>query len=851
MLKLNSIVKDYEAGGTVVHALRGVSISFRKSEFVSILGPSGCGKTTLMNLIGGLDRATSGEILVNGRTTQSYKDADWDNYRNKRVGFIFQSYYLIPHLTVLNNVELSMALAGVSKEERTARATAALEKVGLTEQLHKKPNEMSGGQMQRAAIARALVNNPEIILADEPTGALDTVTSGQILDLIKELSKERLVIMVTHNPELAEKYSTRTITMRDGEISGDSAPFDGAEVTEYAEVTAAENTALDGEIPEDNAVVAKKERSQMSFLTALTLSFKNLMTKKGRTIITAVAGSIGIIGIALILAVSQGMQSYINKTMADTMANNPIEITSTAVDMTTIIDEMLPSIMGGSSSLRSLAAGNGDREFPAYPEIKEIITKEEPPNQYVSQNIISSGYLGGVSFAEYMQKALADNPEWANDAVFSTGVKLNYYVNTPSLGWQTGGGWNQLLSEEFLKTQYDVVGGTGIPTAVNELAIIVDEANFISENHLIRLGLKEKGDGVTAYSFEDILNTEFKLVLNDGLYEKKLVENGGNNTEYFTKKDRLSIDFDDSDNVITLKITAILRPNKNTGNNGVLSRGIGYTAALADEVIRINSQSEIIKWAEAHYDPLNPGAALCPTDGLPYKLKSAPYASYLGLEPDDPALFRLAREGDMRSLGGFAPDDDPTNYFTPNSILIYPKTFDGKENIKATIRTYNNQHPTEYKIMFTDYSEIIGKVIDGLVNTITIALIAFTAISLVVSSVMIGIITYVSVIERTKEIGILRSIGARKRDISSVFNAETVIIGLGAGIIGVSLSLILQIPINSIVKHFANIEANIAALNWYSAIILVFLSMGLTLIAGLLPSRFAARKDPVKALRTE
>lgn len=793
MLQLKNITKDYYVGEQTIHALRGIDITFRKNEFVSVLGPSGCGKTTLMNIIGGLDRYTSGDLIINGRTTKSFKDKEWDNYRNKRVGFVFQNYNLIPHLSVLGNVELALTLSGMSKEERTKRAKEALRQVGLGEYLRQRPNQLSGGQSQRVAIARAIVNSPDILLADEPTGALDTETSTQIIDLIKEISKDKLVIMVTHNPDIAEKYSTRLIRMVDGKVTSDSMPYteEKEEQEKPVSTASAEKTV--------HKKKRTKERSAMSFFTALSLSWKNLWTKTGRTVLTSIAASIGIIGIALILALSGGMNQYISKMQTDTLSSNPLTITETSINITQAMGAMR------------------DREvFEKFPSAKKILVEKEMDlSEIINKNNITDEYI------TYLQQNL--NASWYNDILYKTGMSLAIYGKKPGvetyseLNTSSGGGsgfggpssgWQLLLKQDFISSQYDVLEGA-MPESKNDIVIIVDDTNRIAEATLIALGLRNVGDEATEYAFSDVIGRQYMLVKNDLIYE---VSGSG-----YVKKSPLDIDYSSAE---TLTVTGILRINRNT-ESGVLATGIGYTYDLYQWLQGVNDSSAITAYMDNH-----PG--INPYTGLAYTS----------------TLYATAKEqwnSEYRKLGGEA---------TPNEISIYPVSFDSIKEIKTVLDAYNVGREKNDMVTYTDMSELLGTVLSSLVNTVSYALIAFTGVSLVVSSIMIGIITYVSVLERTKEIGILRSIGARKKDVTRVFNAETFLIGLFSGIIGIFMTYLLSIPINLIIKALAEVD-NIASLNIGYAVILIGVSVFLTLVSGLIPSVKAAKKDPVTALRTE
>ena len=801
MLQLKNVIKNYYVGEQTIKALQGVNIDFRRNEFVSILGPSGCGKTTLMNIIGGLDQYTDGDLVVEGISTKDYLSRDWDNYRNKRIGFVFQSYNLIAHLSVLGNVELALTISGISKDERRRRAKEALEKVGLGDYLKQKPNELSGGQMQRVAIARAIVNEPEILLADEPTGALDTETSEQIMALISEISRDKLVIMVTHNPDLAERYSTRLVKMLDGKIIDDSLPYIQEKpkevVEENFEEAVEEKTIepkklidkikdrilkLKNRIPKDN-------KSAMKFSTALSLSWANLLTKKGRTILTSIAGSIGIIGIALILAISGGLNNYIEKIQLDTLSVSPITISETAID----IDKALSTLTAAT-------------ELEKFPTVKKIFVKEKVKvDDLMSTNVITQDYI------DYLEEHL--NPEWCADIVYDLDMNIPIYgikEGASSYSQMSTTNWQRLLKSEFIQSQYDVVEGGGrYPENKNEIAIIVDETNHINEEILVKLGILEEDSIVTEYTFEEILGREYKVLKNDELYYPK--DNG-----WFATKANKNIDFEHAE---TLTIVGILRINQST-EMGVLSTGIGYMQELYDYLQEVNDNSAIVKCMDN-----NPGVS--PFNGERYANNDVSNANQ--------------RENMYRALGGEK---------VPNEILIYPKDFESKDYIKIVLNNYNVGKSKSERIVFTDYSELIASTIKSFVDIISYVLIAFTAISLVVSSIMIAIITYVSVLERTKEIGILRSIGARKRDVMNVFIAETFIIGAISGILGIVTTYLLTVPINLIVYSFINVE-KIASLNVGYAWVLIGISIALTMISGIIPAYKSTKKDPVKALRTE
>ena len=862
MLRLEKITKEYITGDSKVEALKGITLEFRKSEFVSILGQSGCGKTTLLNIIGGLDKYTTGDLIINGKSTKEFKDKDWDAYRNHSVGFVFQSYNLIPHQTILSNVELALTLSGVSKKERRNRAIDALKQVGLGEQINKRPNQLSGGQMQRVAIARALVNDPEIILADEPTGALDTGTSVQIMEILKEISKDRLIIMVTHNPDLAEKYSSRIIKILDGKITDDSNPYSKEE-----------------EKNEDRTSKANSKVS-MSFFTALSLSLNNLMTKKGRTILTSFAGSIGIIGIALILSLSNGMQAYINRVEEDTLSSYPITIQEETID----ISSMMTSLMGENNQNENI---------------------EE--NKVYSKNIIND-MLSTVStkinnnnleeFKKYLDDENSKINEYINAIQYSYNLDLNIYkeekdkivkVNPSQVFSKIGMGemieardnsmmgsmalvqsevWTELLdNEELLKSQYDVLAGK-LPEKYNEVVLVADQNNRISDYTLYSLGLLdqdeleekyekiEDGEEVEEseekeYSYDEILNTSFKLLLNADYYKKE-------NDVWMDKSEDEDYIKEKLKDAEEIKIVGIVKQNEESAATEV-SSVIGYTKELKEYVIEKTNEADIVKEQKKNKDiNVFTGTKFPKEDSKEFDFSSLSneqkmYMASLSQEELAKLMSQYTEnanatyEGNLEKLGVVDIDN-------PSSINIYPKDFDSKEKITNCIEEYNQKQRENGKeenvITYTDIVGTMMNSVSTIIDAISYILIAFVAISLIVSSIMIGIITYISVLERTKEIGILRSIGASKKDISRVFNAETFIIGLCAGILGIGVTLLLNIPINMIIKSIADISG-IAKLPTIGAIILVVISMLLTIIAGLIPAKMASKKDPVEALRTE
>lgn len=761
MLKLKEINKNYLAGENEVKALKNINVEFRENEFVSILGPSGSGKTTLLNIIGGLDHYTSGDLLINGKTTKDYKDSDWDSYRNSTIGFVFQNYNLIAHLSVLGNVELALTLSGISPRERRNRALEALNNVGLSDQINKKPNQLSGGQMQRVAIARALVNNPGILLADEPTGALDTVTSGQIMDLLKEIAKDRLVIMVSHNTKIAEKYSTRIVKLLDGKIIDDSMPFYNNE-----------------EYNIKNEKYKKGKKSSMSFWTALKLSFRNLTTKKARTVITSIAGSIGIIGIALVLAIGNGMNNYVSTMQSDTLSGFPL------------------SIYPVSRFDMNFGKNNNDNAF-----IEEdiIYPYDQMTDSKQHYNIISDEY---IEFLDNMDNSLY------NSISYTYGLKMNLVGKTDANEYKLLNSENLRMqqlpaSDEFVNSQYDLLYGN-YPQNSSEAVLIVDKNNKIDVEILNELGVPYNEE--TTFKSDNFIGRTIKVIYNDNYY------NYNDQTQTFYPNMNYESLFNSSENK-DITIIGVLRV-KEDASSSMLDRGIGYKSSLTEEILQNSKDSQIVQ-SQKNNTVTNviTGLQLVPNE----------YDSM------------------MIVLGGKT---------TPISINIYPISFSAKNQIKTYLDKYNNDKLEANKVFYTDLGEMITSTMGKLIDTISLILSAFAAISLLVSSIMIGIITYVSVVERTKEIGVLRSLGARKKDISRVFNAETIIIGFTAGIIGIIVTMVLSVPINIIAEQKVQV-ANIAKLPILSAIGLIGISMLLTFIAGIIPSSIAAKKDPVEALRSE
>lgn len=870
MLKLEKVTKEYITGDTKVEALKGISIEFRKSEFVSILGQSGCGKTTLLNIIGGLDRYTSGDLIINGKSTKDFKDKDWDAYRNYSVGFVFQSYNLIPHQTILENVELALTISGVSRKERKQRAIKALEDVGLKEQIHKKPNQLSGGQMQRVAIARALVNNPDIILADEPTGALDTKTSVQIMDILKEISKDKLIVMVTHNPDLAEKYSSRIVKILDGVITDDSRPF----------------TKEDEKREKDTK--AKSGRTSMKFFTALRLSLNNLMTKKGRTILTSFAGSIGIIGIALILSISNGVQNYINRVEEETLSSYPITIQESTVDLSSMIQKLMGEqednenthedgkIYSTDVMTDMISTLSSKIQSNNLTELKKYI---EEGNNEIANNANAIQYNYDLKLNLYKENTengiVKVNPSTTMNAL-GMGDMIEAQENSSmssmfgsSMSMSNTDVWEEMLdNEELLHSQYDILAGKW-PEAYNEVVLIVDENNQISDYTLYTLGLKDQkeleekwksvqnGEEVqesekTSYTYNELLSLSFKLILNSDYYEK---ENGlwidkSDDEEYMKEK---------IDNAESIKIVGIIKQNEQSVAAG-MSGGIGYLKDLKEYVIKKSEEAQIVKEQKESSD-VNVFTGLdFPTDDEKAKfnynnLSTEQKMAIANLDSEDLAKVmetynenaNASYETNLEKLGAI----DLNN---PSSINIYPKDFEAKDKITNAIEEYNQKQrdggKEENVISYTDIVGVMMNSVSQIIDTISYVLIAFVAISLIVSSIMIGIITYISVLERTKEIGILRAIGASKKDISRVFNAETFIVGLIAGLLGIGITIILTFPINSLIYTITGVAVNVA-LPPIGGVILVLISMILTIIAGLIPAKMASKKDPVEALRTE
>ncbi len=899
MLQLKNIVKTYTTGDTEVHALKGVSINFRPNEFVSILGQSGCGKTTLLNIVGGLDQYTSGDLVIKGKSTKKYKDRDWDAYRNHSIGFVFQSYNLIMHQTVLQNVELALTLSGVSKADRRRRAKEVLEKVGLGDQMRKKPNQMSGGQMQRVAIARALINDPEILLADEPTGALDTETSVQIMELLKEIAKDRLVIMVTHNPDIANKYSTRIVKLLDGEVIDDSAPYTDEEIEkeQYEEL--------------DHKSLKHK---RMSYFTALNLSFNNLLTKKGRTILTAFAGSIGIIGIALILSLSDGFRNYIKGVEEDTLSTYPLEITDETVDSSAMMTAMMGNVQPNEQKhdmdkvYSNDFVGNyintlmGEVKVNDMKSFKKFI--EEGDGQKIKDYTSDIKYTYGIEVNAYQIK---DNNEifQSNPCTVLDSIGMGSFSDMASMGVGSGNMsmnlWSQMIgNQEMLENQYDVIAGEW-PDSYDEVVLVVSEYNEITDYELYALGLRDVSElqemvtasimggtkefESTSYTYEELLNVRYKVIPSSDFYAYD--EAAGC---YVNKSDDAKYMREKIENGVEVKITAIVRPSDRATVHSI-NTTIGYRKDLVDYLMAQAKESEVGKEqlenpdinvftgyefgtdlneaameeaeesSQEMYEQMgiadmsNEELAMMMSNMSPEEIaamidameqSTADMMSGMSLT-DLKTVEDATYEENLISLG-IAFEDDPM------VISVYPIDFESKELIMDIIDEYNQSvmdaGEEEKEITYTDMVGTMMSSISSIINSISYVLMAFVAISLVVSSIMIGIITYISVLERTKEIGILRSIGASKKDISRVFNAETIIVGFVAGLLGIIVTILLNIPVNKIIEHFSDLK-NVAKLPVAGAVILIVISVVLTMIAGLLPSRVASKKDPVEALRSE
>lgn len=848
MLELKKISKVYKLENFKQKALDNISINFRNCEFVSILGPSGSGKTTLLNIIGGLDNYTSGDLIINGISTKKYNDRDWDTYRNHKIGFVFQSYNLITHQTVLSNVELALTLSGVKSKERKKRAKDALKKVGLIEHINKKPNQLSGGQMQRVAIARALVNNPDILLADEPTGALDSKTSVQIMNLLKEVAKDRLVIMVTHNSDLAEKYSTRIIDLKDGEIKGDTNPYNKSD---------------------ENNETTKDKKTNMNFLTALSLSLNNLMTKKGRTILTAFAGSIGIIGIALILSLSSGVQNYINRVQEETLTSYPLMIEDNSVDLTSVMTEQMDKLKKDENTKQSnkiysnnmmtdtLSIMSSKVQSNNLKSFKEYIEKNKEINKYTT----SIDYKYNIELQLYKSdiedKIVKVNPNTILSTMGITDMQASYFMFKDV--------FSEIIDNDELNNQmYEIVSGR-MPKNYNEVVLVVDKNNRISDYVLYALGLKDqqelkdmfekvrKGEKVvttdTSYEYSELIGLKFKLLLNTDYYEKVngLWIDKSEDEEFLKEK------LKDSEEIT---IVGIIKPNKDSAVTSSTLGGILYTDSLEKHALKKVEDSQIVKEQKQ-----NPEINII--TGLEFSdeefnindlsFEQQMYLSSLNQEELAEVItkykesYSLTYEKVLEKLGSIDLDN-------PSGIYIYAKDFESKDAIKNIINDYNEQQRKNSKeANVINYNDVVGMLMSSvtdIVDIISYVLISFVSISLVVSSIMIGIITYISVLERTKEIGILRAIGASKKDVSRVFNAETLIIGFTSGMFGILITVLLNIPINIIIKKLTGVS-NITQLPLNGAIILIMISVILTIIAGLIPAKLASKKDPVESLRSE
>lgn len=878
MLKLINIRKDYAVGGTKVHALRGVNLEFRNREFVCILGQSGCGKTTLLNIIGGLDQYTSGDLVIRKKSTKDFTDRDWDVYRNHKIGFIFQSYNLIPHQTVLGNVEIALTIAGVGAEERKRRATEALQRVGLGAHLNKHPNQLSGGQMQRVAIARALVNNPDILLADEPTGALDSATSVQIMDLIKEIAGERLVIMVTHNPELAERYASRIVCLKDGRVKSDSNPFDSSKEKDVP-------LKRRKKVQRTKNGKVKKERASMSFFTSLALSFRNLMTKKGRTALTSIAGSIGIISVCLVLALSNGFNHYIAGMEEDMLSYYPLKISERAMDMTSVMagfqaSKDMPDLgklddkVYINSFLTGIAQGltvtnDISDDYVAY--LEEMSTKDCLAIQYSYGYSLSGNLFTSVVTGENKENQTTRYMSLSNLKDFYTQElntkateygQLAYLVNYLGSVVSKMPGTADFSDErygEYVLSQYDVLKGS-FPKNENEVVLVIGGNNDVTDLTLAQLGFIDEVDFLSLFdlgtsdkeentegetyktiSFDDILAKEFVLYNNDAVYTRNQSATMMSYPfEYHGEKDSLDVQEGEG---YRLKVSGILRLKEGL-TYGCLEDGLNMTEALVLKNIRANAQSEMAEWMKTD------GKITYRYDGTDIVLYRSPCAqrngSFTKLEYPTAAgsLTLYVAFSETEALRAIGASDKAS------SVYIYASSFDGKDNITAHLDAWNDAHDEGQQVVYTDTVGLLMAMMQTMLNAITYVLVAFTAISLVVSSVMIGIITYVSVVERVKEIGVLRSLGARKKDIRNLFNAETFLIGLTAGVFGVGVTYLLSFVVNAILYSLTGI-ATLCSLPVTTAIIMVLVSVTLTLISGLIPASAAAKKDPVIALRTE
>ena len=913
MLQIENISKKYVTGDLVQQALKNVSLTLRDNEFVAILGPSGSGKTTLLNVIGGLDRYDSGDLIINGISTQKYKDRDWDSYRNHTIGFVFQSYNLIPHQTVLSNVELALTISGISKSERRKRAKKALEEVGLGDQIHKKPNQMSGGQMQRVAIARALVNNPDILLADEPTGALDTETSIQVMELLKQVAKDRLVVMVTHNPELAEEYANRIVRLKDGEITDDTNPY----VVEKSKVEKPQHKNMG--------------KSSMSIFTSLALSFNNLKTKKGRTLLTSFAGSIGIIGIALILALSNGVNNYIADVQKDTMTSYPITINAQDMDLTSVmndgqsaavekenVDHKKDKVYSNTTDLEMTSSMTSSVSENNLTKFKEYIDdKDSEINKYIGENGVVYSYdtsFGVYSYDPNKKLVNSDGSSFKTEkdnsnSTFSQMTSMSSQMTSMMGGSKNGfselmPGKGDNLVSGAVKENYDLLYGH-YPEKYNEVVLVLDTNNEIRSTDLYKLGLlpaneyekymdeinkgKKVNPDTSKWSYEDACKHSFYLIPACDYYEKTSNGTYKNISDDDQKMNKIL-----KNNAIKLKISGVIRLKDS--DNRIISQPVGYTQVLTKYIIDYTNKSDVVKAQKKSKDINILSNMRFAPDGKKEKIADAKkYLNGLGVSEKaklcknimnsiygndkqmQSQLANLTEEQLASSLDQFVknnPDDkvmlniydtyiSPGSYddnmkefgvvdlATPSSINIYVDSFEDKDGIRTAVDNYNNGAREKDKISYTDYVALLMSSVTTIINVISYILIAFVAVSLIVSSIMIGIITYISVLERTKEIGILRAIGASKRNISQVFNAETFIIGLCSGIIGIGLSELILIPSNAIIHSLMGTTDVNATIPIVAGIVLVVISVLLTLIGGLIPAKKAAKKDPVIALRSE
>lgn len=851
MLKLEKITKIYEMQEYKQTALEEVNINFRENEFVSILGPSGSGKTTLLNIIGGLDNYTTGDLIINGKSTKKYKDRDWDTYRNHSIGFVFQSYNLIPHQTILSNVELALTLSGVGKTERKKRAKEALQKVGLGNHINKKPNQLSGGQMQRVAIARALVNNPDILLADEPTGALDSETSTQIMELLKEVAKDRLVIMVTHNSELAEQYSTRIIQLKDGHILGDTNPYE--------------------EVKEETEKKENNKKTNMSFFTALALSLNNLMTKKGRTILTAFAGSIGIIGIALILSISHGVQNYIDRIQEETLTSYPITIEAETIDLTSMMTERTTEekeeenrskdkiysddMIADTLSIMSSKIQTNNLEL-----FKKYIESEESE---IKNYTTAIGYQYNLDLQLYKPDTTKEIVQVNPNTILET-LGMGY-MNNSTMNVMSSDVWNEMLdSKELNEKMYEVVKGR-MPEKYNEVVIVVDKDNKISDYVLYALGIKDqkeleemydkvvKGESVETnqktYEYDEIVGLTYKLLLNTDYYEKinNMWIDRREDEEYLKQK---------IEEAEEIKVVGIIRPSEEATVTTNSLGGILYTNELEEYVINKINEAEIVKQQKENQNVNVITGLEFSNEEFSIEDLTQEQKIYLQTLPAEQLaeLVSKYKEQSESTYESVLKDLGSVEIDKPSGIYLYAKNFEAKDDIARIISEYNQKQREEgNESNVINYNDLVGMLMSSvtvIVDIISYVLIAFVSISLIVSSIMIGIITYISVLERTKEIGILRAIGASKKDVTRVFNAETLIVGLIAGILGIGITILLNIPINIIIKNVADVS-NLSQLPIVGGLILVAISVILTMIAGLIPSRMASKKDPVEALRTE